>query len=441
MLWTIIFIFIVGYLAIVLEHPLQINKTAFALLTGILCWTIMAVMEPEAWMFNLPQYLEFAAHFQDPQHEGFLGFVAHQLGHHLAEISQILFFLLGAMTIVELVDAHHGFRIVTDRITTQNPRVLLWVIAILTFFLSAILDNLTTSIVLVSVLRKIIKDQELRKFFAGVVIIAANAGGAWSPIGDVTTTMLWIGGQITTPGVIKNVFVPSVINMIVPLAVITFMIKDKLIGDNTPPVEDKIKGREIIFFSGIVGLVSVPIFKTYTHLPPYMGMLLALGTIWLISEIVHKRTDHQERHKYTAAHALSRIDTSSVLFFLGILLAVSSLQTLGILTQAAGWLTDSVGDMGVIALLIGAASAVIDNVPVVAASMGMYTLTDFPADHEFWHFLTYASGTGGSMLIIGSAAGVAVMGMEKIDFIWYLKKISWLALLGYVAGALWFFIV
>ncbi len=440
MLWSIIFIFIVGYLAIVLEHPLQINKTAFALLTGILCWAAMAVMTPEPWMFELPQYKVFIERHQDNQHIGFIGFVSYYLEHHLGEISQILFFLLGAMTIVELVDAHHGFRIVTDRITTQNPRVLLWIIAILTFFLSAILDNLTTSIVLVSVLRKIIKDPDLRKFFAGVVIIAANSGGAWSPIGDVTTTMLWIGGQITTPAVIKSVFIPSVISMVVPLIFITFMIKDKLMGDNTPPEQDKIKGREIIFFSGIMGLLSVPVFKTYTHLPPYMGMLLALGAIWLISEVVHKRTDHNERLRFTAAHALSRIDTSSVLFFLGILLAVSSLETLGVLAGAAGWLTTTVGDMRVIALLIGAASAIVDNVPVVAASMGMYSITDFPVDDHFWLFLTYASGTGGSMLIIGSAAGVAVMGIEKIDFIWYLKKISWLALIGYLAGALWFFI-
>ncbi len=420
MLTAIVLIFLLGYLAIVLEEILYLNKTATALLTGVLCWTVYAFYEPTT--------------------------VVAELSHHLASISEILFFLLGAMVVVELIDAHGGFDVITDRIATRDPRLLLWIIGILSFFLSALLDNLTTSIVMVSFLRKLIKQAEMRKLMAGVVIIAANAGGAWSPIGDVTTTMLWIGGQITTFNIIKTLFLPSLACLVVPLLFLTFshtlQIAPAKSGFIKPVVDRRARfERTILFWVGLGGLLFVPIFKTITHLPPYMGMLLVLSAIWIVSELIHRHKDTEARQPFTAAYALSRIDSSSILFFLGILLAVSCLEVTHLLGSLATWLDQSVGNLDLIVLLIGLASAVIDNVPLVAASMGMYDLQTYPADHRLWEFLAYCAGTGGSILIIGSAAGVAVMGMEHIDFGWYLRRISWLALLGYLAGALVYFLM
>lgn len=406
-------IFIIGYLAIAFEHPLKINKTASALVTGVLVWVVYALVKG-------PDSLE-------------------SLSHHLGSTSEILFFLLGAMTLVELVDAHHGFHFVSRLIKTNQPAKLMWIVGFITFFLSAILDNLTTSIVMVTLLRKLVSDKSTRMFFVGVVVIAANAGGAWSPIGDVTTTMLWIGGQISPSGIIKTLFIPSLISLIVPLAVAAFWVRGRKLGSfqhraELTPEEDR--HGKIMLAAGISSLLGVPVFKTVTHLPPYMGILLALGIVWILSELLHSDKDEETKKPYTVGHALTKIDTSSVLFFLGILLAIGALESFGYLTQLAAVLEQTFGNQYVIVALIGLASSVVDNVPLVAATMGMYSLADFPMDHVMWEFLAYCAGTGGSILIIGSAAGVAVMGMEQIEFGWYAKKIGVLALLGYVAGAL-----
>jgi NhaD family Na+/H+ antiporter len=421
----LILIFIIGYLAIALEHPIKINKTATALLTGVLCWTVYIISDNEP--------------------DTVLG----ELSHHLASVSEILFFLLGAMTIVELIDAHQGFKLITDRITSRNKVTLLWLIALITFFLSAILDNLTTAIVMVSVLRKLIKEPESRKLFAGVVIIAANAGGAWSPIGDVTTTMLWIGGQITPINIMKTVFIPSLISLIIPLIYLTFKLKGSVKReteqeDSTEEVHElviKTQNSVIMLLTGIGTLLFVPIFKTITHLPPYMGILFGLGIVWVVSEILHSGKDEEERQPFTVAHALSKIDTSSILFFLGILVAIGALESTHLLSGLAHWMDETIGNQDIIVVVIGLASAVIDNVPLVAASMGMYDLNTFPADSKIWEFMAYCAGTGGSILIIGSAAGVAVMGMEKIDFLWYLRKISFTALIGYFAGVIAYLLI
>lgn len=410
---VIILVFVVGYLAIALEHPIKINKTASALLTGVLCWTLYALYAP-----NVEE-------------------VSHHLDKNLSQTSQILFFLLGAMTIVELVDAYQGFRLITDRIQTKNPVKLLWLVCWVTFFLSAILDNLTTSIVMVSLIRKLIPDKDMRMFFAGMIVIAANAGGAWTPIGDVTTTMLWIGGQISTANIMMILFVPSVLCMLVPLLYLTFTLKGTL-GEASNVhggyTTERVKGGPTMLALGVGALIFVPVFKTVTHMPPYIGMLLGLGVLWVVSEMINPHADEALRKPYTAAGALQRIDTSSVLFFLGILLAVGALESIGILHNFATWLDNTVGSQSAIITLIGLLSAVIDNVPLVAASMGMYSLETYPMDHFIWEYLAYCAGTGGSILIIGSAAGVAVMGMEKIDFIWYLKRVSLIAMLGYFAG-------
>jgi Na+/H+ antiporter NhaD/arsenite permease-like protein len=411
----VIVVFVVGYLAIALEHPIKINKTASALLAGVFCWTLFA----------------FSGHTG----------VGEELSHHLSKIAEILFFLMGAMTIVELVDAYQGFRFITDRIQTKNPVRLLWLICWVTFILSAILDNLTTSIVMVSLIRKLIPNKDMRMFFAGMIVIAANAGGAWTPIGDVTTTMLWIGGQISTVNIIKTLFLPSIICMLVPLIYLTFTLKGTLgdpVVDNghlngesdVPP-----RGSKTMLILGVSALIFVPVFKTVTHLPPYIGMLLGLGVLWVVSEMINPEADEAARKPLSAAGALSRIDSSSVLFFLGILLAVGALESMHILQHFAAWLDKSVGSQSVIITLIGVLSAIVDNVPLVAASMGMYSLETYPMDSFIWEYLAYCAGTGGSILIIGSAAGVAVMGMEKIDFIWYLKRVSLIAMIGYFAGA------
>jgi NhaD family Na+/H+ antiporter len=421
----LILIFVVGYLAIALEHPIKVNKTATALLTGVLCWTVYIISA------NNPDS------------------VIGELSHHLASVSEILFFLLGAMTIVELIDAHDGFKLITDRITSKNRVKLLWLISMITFFLSAILDNLTTAIVMVSVLRKLIKNPEDRKLFAGVVIIAANAGGAWSPIGDVTTTMLWIGGQITPINIMKTLLIPSLISLIIPLIYLTFKLKGSVkrnedeedLEEEVHELVIKTQNSVIMLLTGLGTLLFVPIFKTVTHLPPYMGILLGLGIVWVVSEVLHAEKDDEEKHPFTVAHALSKIDTSSILFFLGILIAIGALESTNLLSGLAQWMDKTIGNQDVIVVFIGLASAVIDNVPLVAASMGMYDLASFPADAKIWEFLAYCAGTGGSILIIGSAAGVAVMGMEKIDFMWYVRKISFTALIGYFAGVLAYLLI
>lgn len=409
-------IFIIGYILITLEHKIGINKAALALLTGVLCWCAYLFIAPDTHL------------------------VSEQLMHHLSEVSGILFFLLGAMTIVELIDAHDGFHIIITAIKTTNKRKLLWILGIITFILSAVLDNLTTTILMVSLLRKIIPEKNDRWLFLGLLIIAANAGGAWSPIGDVTTTMLWIGGQITSVNIITKLILPSLVCLFVPLLIASIKLKGN-IRSLTKEVSTSVISRthrNIIFFSGIGVLLGVPVFKSLTHLPPFMGMLLGLGILWIISEIIHKDKDTEDKDALSVVYALRKIDTPSILFFLGILVAISALQSAGILTQFAELLDQKIGNESVIVMIIGLFSAIVDNVPLVAASMGMYDLTQYPTDHYFWEFLAYCTGTGGSALIIGSAAGVAVMGMEKMDFFWYLKKISVLALLGFFAGAITF---
>jgi Na+/H+ antiporter NhaD/arsenite permease-like protein len=414
MFYLMIIVFILGYTAIALEHPLRINKSATALLLAVSMWTLYA--------------LGFPDRFSNPELLG-----------HLGEISGILFFLLGAMTIVELVDAHEGFRILTDKIKTTNKVKLLWVISVITFFLSAVLDNLTTAIVMVALLRKLIGDKKERWFFAGMVVVAANSGGAFSPIGDVTTIMLWIGGQVTTINIMLKTFIPSLLSMVIPLTLLSFNMKGHVkkpervhteYGELSTPFE-----RNIIFFLGIGSLMFVPVFKTITNLPPYMGILFGLGILWLVTEIMHKKKNDAYRPMVTVAGVIRRVDTPSMLFFLGILLAVAAFQASGHLQLLAISLDKYVGNLYVINVIIGMLSAVVDNVPLVAGAIGMYKDT-YPTDHYFWEMLAYCAGTGGSILIIGSAAGVAVMGMEKIDFIWYLKKISLWAMIGYLAGAL-----
>jgi len=431
-------VFIIGYTAIALEHPLKIDKAASALLIGTLTWAIYTLGAVDI-LPNSPYYQQYLTDNPDGSVIDFI--VHHEILHHLAEIAQILFFLLGAMTIVELVDSHEGFAVITDRINTGNRVKLLWIISILTFFFSAALDNLTTSIVMVALLRKLIKEKEERWFFAGMVILAANAGGAWSPIGDITTIMLWIGGQVTTVNIMVKLIVPSFVCMVVPLIYLSFTKKGQVVRALGRMEIEHMKNptstfeRNLIFAMGVGGLLFVPIFKTFMHLPPFMGMTLSLGVLWVTTEILHRKKNIEEKTSLSVIGVLKKVDVTTVYFFLGILLAVASLQSAGHLNMMANWLDAEIGNIYIINLIIGGLSAIIDNVPLVAGAMGMYDMTVYPPDHPFWEFLAYCAGTGGSMLIIGSAAGVAVMGMEKIDFIWYMKKISFLAIMGYLAGA------
>ena len=422
----LIVLFVITYAAIAFEHPLKINKSASALLGGSLMWA------------------DYALALADPPT------VTHDLSETLVSTAQIVFFLIGAMTIVEVVDTHKGFDVVTSRIkTTSLPQLLILVCGV-TFFLSAILDNLTTTIVMVSLLSKLLKDRKDRLFFAGLVVIAANSGGAWSPIGDVTTTMLWIGGQITSLSIIQSLILPSVVNLLVPLVYCVWLLRGRLVvppdaqsGDSShliPTGKTSAFERNTMFFLGLGVSVAVPAFKTVTHLPPFVGVLLGVGLLWLVSDILHKGKTDEERSKLQLSHALSRIDMSSIIFFIGILMAVATLEHTHILTELAQWLDKTVGRQDVIVMLIGVFSAIVDNVPLVAASMGMYSMETYPADSFLWTFLAYCAGTGGSILIIGSAAGVAAMGTAKIDFIWHVENISLLALAGYLAGALVFII-
>lgn len=410
-----IIIFILGYAAIALEHPLKINKSATALLLAAVIWAVYALLGP--------------------------GFEHESLIAHLGETAEILFFLLGAMTIVEIIDKHDGFAIITDQITTKNKRKLLWIISILTFFMSAVLDNLTTSIVMCALLRKLIADQKTRWFFCGMVILGANAGGAWSPIGDVTTIMLWIGGQVTAGKIIVETFIPSLVSLLVPLIIVSLTMKGEV---ERPEHTDaggayKVSRRQsmLTLIMGVGLLLFVPVFKTITHLPPYLGILFGLGVMWVTTEIMH-RNSPKNYEKLSVNTIIEKVDTPSVLFFLGILMAVQCLNEAGHLALLSKTLDEHVGNPYLIDIVIGALSSIIDNVPLVAASMGMYPIEEighFAVDGAFWEGLAYCAGTGGSLLIIGSAAGVAIMGMEKIDFIWYLKKISLWALLGYLSGA------
>jgi len=404
-------IFIAGYLAIAFEQSIKINKAASALLTGVICWAVYSLSGE--------------------------GHVSENLSYHLSEIAGILFFLLGSMVIVELIDAHDGFEIITERIKSTNKKKLVWIIGFITFFLSSVLNNLTTAIVMISLVRKLVPSHKDRLMLAGLIVIAANAGGAWSPIGDVTTTMLWIGQQITPGNIIIKTFIPAMICFVVPAFIISKQMKG--VVERSKAVKEKLfstnNERKAVFIIGLCSLLFIPAFQTITRLPPYMGIIFGLGLMWVLTEMVHSGKDEVEKGLLSVNHALRKIDTPSILFFLGILLAVSALQSTGILTSLAAYLDKSIGNISVITIIIGFLSAIVDNVPLVAAAQGMYSLDQYPTDHFFWEFLAYCSGTGGSILIIGSAAGVAAMGMERIEFGWYLKKIAWLAIIGYLAGA------
>ncbi|KAK1300946.1 hypothetical protein QJS10_CPB13g00533 [Acorus calamus] len=404
-------VFIIGYAGIIFEESLAFNKSGVGLLMAVCLWVIRSIGAPST------------------------DIAVTELSRASSEVSEIVFFLLGAMTIVEIVDAHQGFKLVTDNITTRKPRTLLWVVGFVTFFLSSVLDNLTSTIVMVSLLRKLVPPSEYRKFLGAVVVIAANAGGAWTPIGDVTTTMLWIHGQISTLQTVKGLFVPSAISLVVPLALMSLTSEVNGKEGDTPNMlasEQMAPRGQLVFAVGIGALVFVPVFKAVTGLPPFMGMLLGLGMLWILTDAIHY--GESGRQKLKVPQALSRIDTQGILFFLGILLSVSSLEAAGILRELANYLDAHISSSQLIASAIGVVSAVIDNVPLVAATMGMYDLTSYPQDSEFWQLIAFCAGTGGSMLIIGSAAGVAFMGMEKVDFFWYLRKVSGFAFAGYTAG-------
>lgn len=434
----IVAVFVLGYFLIAIESLTKINKAAIALLMFVGCWTI--------FMFDPGQYLATAIGDKIPQA------VSEVIEHHLGTTSTTLFFLMGAMTIVELVDQNGGFNFVRDLMRTTSKRSLLWRIAIMTFFLSAILDNLTTSIVMIMILRKLVSDHKDRIKYASLVIIAANSGGAFSPIGDVTTIMLWNKGLITAAGVIKEIFIPSVVSMVIPAFIMQYSLKGKLGYAATPQAATfasdlTARQRKVIFFLGVGGLIFVPIFKSITHLPPFVGILLVLGVLWTVSEIFYRHLGHAEEKgamQKRVTNMLSRIDMSTILFFLGILMAVACLETIGVLVQLGQGLNIVFeGNHFLVTGIIGVLSSIVDNVPLVAGCMGMYPMTaagDFAQDGIFWQLLAYCAGVGGSMLIIGSAAGVVVMGLEKITFGWYMKHISWIAFVGYLAGIVCYFV-
>lgn len=407
--------FIVGYLFIASEHFVKINKAATALLTGVLCWTLHV--------------------FGSPDNHA----VGAQLMEQAADIAGILFFLMGAMTIVEIIDAHSGFDVVTTILSAGSKRRLLWLVGVTAFFLSAVLDNLTTTIVMVSLLSKLLPKREDFLVFTGVVIIAVNAGGAWTPIGDVTSTMLWIARRITSLSIIKLLFAPSLVCAIIPLVWVSFRMKDgnekiNFQKADTLTTRERNTGR-LVFFLGVGALLLVPVFKAVTHLPPFVGMIFGLGILWIVTEVLHRKGDEEKRRLHSVTRALQRIDMPSIMFFLGILLSVSALQAVGVLPALAQWLDRTIGNMHLIVITIGLLSAVVDNVPLVAGAIKMYPLSQFGVDHHFWSFLSYCAGTGGSALVIGSAAGVVAMGMAKIDFFWYLRRITPLAAAGYLVGA------
>ncbi len=460
---AIILVFFLGYLVIVFEHPLRLDKTVPALIMAAVAWALLAlgfyygllsVVDTHEHIYSLVGAHDAHGKGHHLAEEGF----NNTLLHHLGKTAEILIFLIGAMTIVEIIDLHRGFEVLKSYVKTKSKRKLLWIVGVLGFILSAIIDNLTATIVLVTLLRKIVPDKKERLWFVALIVIAANAGGAWSPIGDVTTTMLWIGNKVSAAGLIEYLVIPSITCFVVPFAIAAYLMKP-FRGDITLEVDDEIKGGRLLssrtmLFLGLGAIVFVPVFKTVTHLPPYLGMMLSLGVVWLVSEYIHPEEDfsHSRREMYSAHKALSRIEMSSILFFLGILMAVAALESLvyatvmregeaiqvGTLRYVAEVLDRVIPNQDIVVILLGFASAIIDNVPLVAASMGMY---EMPMDSKLWHFIAYSAGTGGSMLIIGSAAGVAAMGMERIDFIWYLRKIAWLAFVGFLAGAIVFLLM
>lgn len=420
---AVILVFVLAYALIALEHPIKVNKAATALIAAGLMWLFYALAAADGTLPSATFGIES---------------VVEQLNEKLGETAAIVFFLIGAMTIVEVVDSHGGFAVITNRIRATQLSALLWIIGLIAFFLSSILDNMTTTIVMVTLMKRLLKDQEQRLVFAGIIVIAANAGGAWTPIGDVTTTMLWIGGQITTVAIMKGVLLPSIVCLVVPLTVVGVRLKGNVVPPDSADVgagpQTTDFEKSLMFFMGMGCLIFVPVFKAATHLPPYLGILFALGVLWVVSEVVHRGKTEEEKDYLTLIKALKRIDMASVVFFIGILLAVSTMSANGQLPALSVWLASHLPNQDIIVILIGLASAVVDNIPLVAATMGMYPLEQFPADSFLWEFLAYCAGTGGSILVIGSAAGVAAMGLEKIEFLWYARRIAPLAALGYFAG-------
>jgi Na+/H+ antiporter NhaD/arsenite permease-like protein len=455
----IILVFVFGYLAITLEHTLKIDKLIPALVMMAISWALISL-----GIDSFPNWFDSAKHtllenFGALAHEEKMHLLEETLLHHLGKTAEILVFLLGAMTIVEIIDYFDGFSTIKGYVKTKNKVKILWIFSFLAFILSAIIDNLTATIVLISILQKIVKERNVRLWYASLIIIAANAGGAWSPIGDVTTTMLWIGKKVTTGHLIGYLFLPSLICMVLPSFIASFLpiFKGELDTETDAVEKPKSKFSSVMLYLGLSAIISVPVFKTITHLPPYVGMMLALGIVAIFAELYsstkfslteYTTVEESDAHAHhSPVHAsLSRIEMPSILFFLGILLAVAALESLGILFGFANSLQETMPMLGtelhhagvsdLVIILLGVGSAVIDNVPLVAASLGMFSE---PMDNELWHFIAYSAGTGGSMLIIGSAAGVVAMGMEKIDFFWYLRKISWLALVGFLAGTAVFF--
>ncbi len=454
--WLIVILFVLGYIAIATEHSLRVDKTVPALVMAAILWTLVSLAYKAGWINVIdPEGHVFSFSSGHEAEEGFKNILL----HHLAKTAEILVFLTGAMTIVELIDLHRGFEIIKSWIKTRSRRKLLWIIGIIAFFLSAIIDNLTATIVLITLLRKLIKERNDRLWYASLIVIAANAGGAWSPIGDVTTTMLWIANKISVAGLIEHVVAPSLLNFAVPFAIASFFpvfngnIDRRGLGGPSAEKLELLLSSKTMLFTGLGAIIMVPFFKVITHLPPYMGMMLALGIVWLVSELVHPEEDfsHERKHLYSAHTALSRIEMASILFFLGILLAVAALETvvwgrielhgqltdLNTLQYLSYSLSQIFPSQEIVIILLGILSAIVDNVPLVAASISMF---DWPMDDIYWHQIAYSAGTGGSILIIGSAAGVAAMGMEKINFFWYLRKISWLAFLGFLTGFVTFWL-
>ena len=453
MIALLITIFIIGYLAITLEHPLKLDKAVPALIMGTSMWAVLGIAFHQGWIDIIDedgQVYSMLSGNTEYAHEGF----EHNLIVHFSKIGEILFFLIGAMTIVEIIDLHRGFGIIKKAITTNNKKRLLWTLGILAFVLSAIIDNLTATIILITLLKKLLARRKYRLWFAAMIIIAANSGGAWSPIGDVTTTMLWIGGKVSSIGLSEHLIVPSIVCFIVPFFIAirlkpfrgSAMRKEMIVNEEA----ERLLSSKTMLYVGLAGIAFVPVFKVATGLPPYLGMMFSLGVIWLVSEYIkpEKNMKRDRRYLYSTHKALSKIEFSGILFFMGILLAVGVLESIAINTSTgssinalryvAEAISNEIPNMDIVVILIGVLSSIIDNVPMVAATMGMY---DYPADHPMWHFIAYSAGTGGNLLIIGSAAGVAAMGMEKIDFLWYLKKITWLAFIGFISGALVFILI
>ena len=419
MIPTLLIIAILGYLAVVFEAPLRINKTITAVITGALCWITIAFFQTTEGQIEITE----------------------KLMHYFGEISGLLIFLLGAMTIVEIIDLHKGFSVITHRIRTKSILKLLWIVGFVTFFLSSMLDNLATTIIMVTLLRKLMPKGEIRMILAGIVVIAANAGGAFSPIGDVTTTLLWIGGQVSAAGIVKVLFIPSLMVILVPLIIASYRMKGfavlrAQISMADAIREEKMRGSLSIFLAGIFGLLLVPVIKAFTGLPPFIGVLISLGLVSLVSIYYHRNKTQDEKDKYSIASALTKVDVSSILYFMGILLLVFALQEVHILAELATFLQNSLPNNDTMVIAIGVLSSIVDNGSLVAATQGMFSLSEFPMDNSMWEFIALCAGTGGSMLVIGSAAGIAIMEKEKVTFMWYLKKITPLAFAGYIAGIL-----